>query len=305
MVTSQVRIEETRNASTSASIGSPLIYADMSYALVVYGTQSQYQSRIKDLPQNSPLAAILFNRFINSLLDQLNQNKRLESPAALFFADDRVIIAPNCHQAQYLLNVATNWAVNYSIIFNIQKSGHLLPQNVVSSTSTSHLYLHDQQIPLVFSYKYLRVIFARTGVDYSAQAALLGSRITKLINAMMSVSDTWYPCIRLNIFKVILSPMLEYSLPLIFPEHLRNRPSVSWKILHTAYYNSIKWIAGGNANRPHITCNLLGLLPFKDRAIQLSGRFYQHFTKTKDNNPLRCILDSRDWYPKSNSRVKL
>ena len=81
---------------------------------------------------------------------------------------------------------------------------------------------------------------SRTGVDYSVQAQLLNSRVQKQINAMRWVSDTCCLRIRYNIFKAILSPTFEYSLPILFAEYLRNRNSPSWKILHTTYYDSIK-----------------------------------------------------------------
>ena len=253
-----------------------LMYHDMSYALVVNGSQSQLQSQNRGLPQGSPLAPILFNRFINTLLEELNRGARLNSPAALFFADDGVIIAPNSRIAQDLLHRADHWSQQHSMVFNIRKYGPLIATNRILNIPNSCLYLQDKPIPQVHSYKYLGVIISRNGVDYSAQAELLNSRVQKQINVMRLVSDTWCPRIRYNIFKVILSPTLEYSVPILFAEYLRNRNSTSWKILHATYYDSIKWIAGGNANRPHITCNLLGLLPFKDRAIHLSGRFYQH-----------------------------
>ena len=282
-----------------------LMYHDMSYALVVNSSQSQLQSRTRGLPQGSPLAPILFNRFINSLLQELNQKATPNSPATLFFADDGVIIAPNARIAQDLLYKADNWSHQHSMLFNIRKCGHLISTDQNLNIPHSFLYLQNTPIPQVHSYKYLGVIISRTGVDYSSQAQLLKSRVQKHINAMTWVSDTWSPLIRYNIFKVIISPILEYSLSILFAEYLRNRNSPSWKILHATYYDSIKWIAGGNANRPHITCNLLGLLPFKDRTIQLSGRFFQHLVKSDQDNPLRCILDSLNWFPKSNTRVRL
>jgi len=282
-----------------------LMYHDMSYALVVNGTQSRFQSLTRGLPQGSPLAPILFNRFINSLLQDLNQNTKSDTPAALFFADDGVIIAPNARQAQHLLNIATSWADTHSMRFNIRKCGLLVSRRQAVNGMISPLFLHNLPIPQVQSYKYLGVIISRTGVNYSAQAEMLSSRVQKQINAMMWVSDTWCPRIWYNIFKVILSPTLEYSLPLIYAEHLGNRQSPCLKILMAGYYDSVKWIAGGNDNRPHITCKLLGLLPFKDRAIQLTSRFYHHWTKTNTDNPLRCILESLNWYPKSNARVRI
>jgi len=49
-----------------------LMYRDMSYSLIVNGCESQKPPRTSGLLQGSPLSPILFNRFINSLLQSLN-----------------------------------------------------------------------------------------------------------------------------------------------------------------------------------------------------------------------------------------
>jgi len=282
-----------------------LMYHEMSYTLVVNGCQSGPQIRTRGLPQGSPLAPILFSRFINGLLQSLNCNSPPHSPSALFFADDGVLIAPTLRVAQQLVNCASSWADANGMSFNILKCGHLITGTPADNTTYSPISLNQQPIPHVISYKYLGVIIAEHGIDFLNQAEMLSTRMMKKINAMKWVSDTWAPRIRFNIFKVILSPTLEYSLSLLYAHHLHNLRHPSWKILERAYHAGIKWIAGGNANRPHLTCNLLGLLPFKDRAVHLFGRFYLHLIALHSDNPLRSILDSLNWYPQSRSRIRL
>jgi len=282
-----------------------LMYCDMGYALVVNRCQSQFCQRTRGLPQGSPLAPILFNRFIDSLLQTLNRNTVPEVPTALFFADDGVIITPTLVQTQLLLDLASEWSDNHGMSFNILKCGHLITGTSISNAPLTPLVLNRQAIPRVTAYKYLGVIISVKGIDFSGQADMLCSRIEKQINAMKWVSDTWAPRIRLNIFKAILSPTLEYSLPLLHAHHLRNSGDMSWKLVEKAYYSSMKRIAGGNANRPHLTCNLLGLLPFKDRSLHLFTRFYLHLIATHRDNPLRSILHHLNWFPKSYKRIKL
>jgi len=118
-------------------------------------------------------------------------------------------------------------------------------------------------------------------------------------------SVTWAPRIRLNIFKSILLPTLEYSLPLLYPNYQRNRKAQECIIHTNAYNNCLTWIAGGNARRPHITAHLLGLLPFLDRAQDLFTRFYLHLMTMSPSNHLRAILDCSNWYPKSNHCMRI
>ena len=65
------------------------------------------------------------------------------------------------------------------------------------------------------------------------------------------------------------------------------------------YNNCLKWITRGNANRPHITSHLLGLLLFNDCAIHLHSRFYLHLMDMDSHNPLTSILNGRAYYLKS------
>jgi len=82
-----------------------------------------------------------------------------------------------------------------------------------------------------------------------------------------------------------------------------NLKSKSWIPINNIYNNCLTWIACGNANRPHITSYLLGLLPFRNRAQQLFTRFYLHLMAMNLLNPLRSIHDRHCWYPKSNHHM--
>ena len=146
-------------------------------------------------------------------------------------------------------------------------------------------------------------MFYSQGIDFIAQSNMLTLPVEWKWGAMSWFSNLWCPRIRLNIMKSILFPTLEYSLPLLFAQLQRDPKSPSWKQLNTVYNNCLKWITGGNANRPHITSHLLGLLPFNDRAVNLHSRFYLHLMAMDSHNPLTSILNRRAWYPKSNRYI--
>ena len=146
-------------------------------------------------------------------------------------------------------------------------------------------------------------MFYSQGIDFIAQSNRLTLRVERQLEAMRWFSNIWCPRIRLNIMKSILFPTLEYSLPLLFGHFQRDPKSPSWKQLNTVYNNCLKWITGGNANRPHITSLLLGLLPFNDRAVNLHSRFYLHLMAMDSHNWLTSILNRRAWYPKSNRYI--
>jgi hypothetical protein len=176
--------------------------------------------------------------------------------------------------------------------FNISKCGYLYTGTKSTVPCNTQLLLNNQAIPKVTGYKYLGVLFGEKGIDYLEQGKLLSNRVNKLRGAISWHSDTWPPRIRYNIFKTILTPTLEYSLPLMYAYHLDHQKTPAWQLLKDSYYSCINWIAGGNAKRQHITCNLLGILPFEDRCRHIYTRFYHHLTTAHSDNPVRSMLEN-------------
>ena len=209
-----------------------LMYHDMTFSVIVNGSQSPSQIRTTGLPQESPLSPILFNRFIDSLLQTLNWQNSPSFPSALFFADDGILISPTLAKAQSLLNQALRWADQHAMSFNISKCGYLITHSASKAPAAIRpsLQLNGEQIPVVQSYKYLGVMFSTFGIDFQAQGKMLAQRVDRHLGAMRWFSTTWSPRIRLNLMKSILLPTLEYSLPLIYRQFVRNHKTPGWKI---------------------------------------------------------------------------
>ena len=280
-----------------------LMYRDMTFSILIKCCKSPLQSRNCGLLQGSPLLPMIFNRFINSLLQTLNLQSPASFPSALFFADDTVVISPTFSKAQALLNQASYWADKRGMSFNIPKCGYLLTHTAPKSMHLPVLVLNNQPITFVQSYRYVGVMFSSKGMNFPVQGNLLSLRVENLLSAMRWNCNTWCPRLRFNLFQRIILPSLEYSVPLLYANFLRNRKSTSWIAINNTYTNCLTWIAGGNAHRPHITSHLLGLLPFRDCAQHLFTRFYLHLMDMDLLNPLRCILDRHCWYPKFNHHM--
>jgi len=182
------------------------MYRDISYSLIVHGCQTQKHHLTSGLLPGSPLSPILFNRFINSLLQSLNWNIQPTFPSALFFADDGVLIAPTITKAPSLVYQASSWADKHGMSFNIPKCGYMVTNQPIRSYLPHMLTLANQHIPFVTCYKYLGVMFQSKGIDILEQGNLLSQRVASCLTAMRWFSDTWAPRIRLNIFICILLP---------------------------------------------------------------------------------------------------
>jgi len=280
-----------------------LIFRDMNFSLIVNGCPSAQHNRNCGLLQGSPLSPILFNWFINSLLQSLNWQSRPSFPSALFFVDDAVIISPTIQHVQSLVNMATRWADQHGIAFNILKCGSLQTHCAARTPMPSSILCNNQPIPFVNTYKYLGVMFASKGIDFDSQSTLLCERVGRHLGALRWYSASWCPRIRFNILKSILLPTLEYSLPLLHTHLPKDGKPKAWVTMNTAYNNCLQSIAGSAANRPHITCHLLALLPLKDHALHLHSRFYLHLLSMDKNNLLQAILHKNLWYPRTTHRI--
>ena len=153
------------------------MFHDMSFSLIVNGCPSPQQNRNCGLLQGSPISPILFNLFINSLLQSLNWQSRPSFPSALFFADNRVIISPTIQHAQSLVNIATRWADQHGMAFNIVKCGYLRTHTAARTPMPSLILLNNETIPFVNSYKYLGVMFAFKGIDFQSQRTQLCEKV--------------------------------------------------------------------------------------------------------------------------------
>jgi len=217
-----------------------LMFRDMSFSLIVNGCPSAKQNRNCGLLQGSPLSPILFNRFINSLLQSLNWQSRPSFPSALFFADDGVIISPTVQRAQSLVNMAARWADQHGMAFNIGKCGYLRTHTAARTPMPHSILLNNQPIPSVSTYKYLGVMFHSKGINFEAQSTVLCERVGRQLGALRLYSSSWCPRIRFNILKSILLPTLEYSLPLLYGHFLKDRKSKAWVTMNTAYNNCLQ-----------------------------------------------------------------
>src|SRR5579859_5038880 len=104
-----------------------LIYTLMfkygSFHLVVNGELSPSIDRNCGLPPGSSFSPIIFDMFVDPLVDRLNQTSTDILPSCLFFADDGLLLAHSLQHARMMLNIAEKWAKENGMIYNVSKCG--------------------------------------------------------------------------------------------------------------------------------------------------------------------------------------
>ena len=97
--------------------------------------------------QGSKLGPILYNLFVNDLLDDLNQSKLGASIgpihiAALGFADDILLISDEPWKLQHLRNICQSWAIKNKMTFNTPKCKVM----VFNSATKKVIFILDNRV---------------------------------------------------------------------------------------------------------------------------------------------------------------
>ena len=112
--------------------------------------------------QGSKLGPVLFNVFINDLLNELDNSPIGAQLAGLTistlgFADDIVLIADNPKDLQQLLLICESWATRNRMSFNSDKCNVMVFN---SKTDNLHFHLAGHELSIVEKYKYLGILLS-------------------------------------------------------------------------------------------------------------------------------------------------
>jgi hypothetical protein len=178
--------------------------------LLVGSEKSSGIDNQRGLPQGSALSPIIFNFFINGLIESLEaQEKQGELPSnCLFFADDGNLHATSKQDMQRLLDICQTWAVEYGMTFAPEKS-------VVVAKEEQALYLGESQLPQVESCKYLGIPFICNGPDWSSAARDMATKAKAVVMALAKCGfnkTDWCPSAKIDVYKLFVRSQMEYGM---------------------------------------------------------------------------------------------
>ena len=188
---------------------------DFNYSrLNVSGIKSEKIMHLRGLPQGSSLSPILFNFYIDSLIDLLQQENLMMDTMGvqsnnLFFADDGNIHSNDKSTVQKILDIAYKWESEFGMKFSPEKC------LVLSKQKNLCLKIGETQLPEVDQAIYLGIYLNTNGFD-SKKFALNCAR--KVESAVMQLvkngysSKYWSPGIKLSVYKQFIRPTAEYGM---------------------------------------------------------------------------------------------
>ena len=162
--------------------------------------------------QGSPASPALFNIFIDDLAHDIERLAGFNvERAAIFYADDVLLLARNEWELQRLLDIATHWATQNGMTWSTRKSHVMVPLG-----HTGKFVLAGVPLQRVDEITYLGVTLNRDGIT-----------ATKLRQRIQAAQARWSSVLRLEkrlgdiptetavtFFKTVVRPAAEYGLHL-------------------------------------------------------------------------------------------
>jgi hypothetical protein len=184
----------------------------------------------RGLLQGSALSPILFNIYINDLIEMINQNTNI----GYGYADDIIIICEDRTETIKIINKIEIWSKENTMDLNKNKCGILN----IRKTKDKNARKEIKNIPIVKEYKYLGIIFDEK-LNLDRHLEELNTKLTTRAKTLKK--QTWRYGIetKIIIWNSLITSILSYSK---IVEKARGK--YKWKKLESLYKKTCKIVLG-------------------------------------------------------------
>jgi Reverse transcriptase (RNA-dependent DNA polymerase) len=219
-----IQLRKMKLSSEVIKVLEKLFNNNKSY-LIVKGRKSEPIYNLRGLLQGSSLSPLLFNLFINELIQELDHR---DSPKLLtsglrtncfFFADDGNLHARNRSDMVRLLGICEQWSNRVGMVFAPAKC-------FVLSRKKVHLTLYGNELPQPETVEYLGIAFNWQGIRWSAHVSKRVKKATNLLSVLSGLGlnvTGWPQRSSILVYKSFLRSTLEYGIGLsvLSKEHIQ------------------------------------------------------------------------------------
>ena len=270
---------------------------DFNYSkLNVSGIKSEKIPHLRGLPQGSSLSPILFNFYIDSLIDILEQENLMMNSMGiksnnLFFADDGNIHSNDREVVQKLLDIAHKWENEFGMKFSPEKCLILSKQKNLS------LKIGGNLLPQVSEAVYLGIPFTENGFDSKKFAENCAQKIQGAVMQLAKngySSKYWSPGIKLSVYKQFIRPAAEYGLQIKILEKSELDILESAQLKASRILLQLPWNCSIQAIR-----RLFCLESMECRNKILNAKFLRCMKTLKENLQISRLVNIASTYSKS------
>jgi hypothetical protein len=264
------------------------LLSNCSTTIAVNGTLTKEVKLEKGLFQGSLLSPILFDVFIDDLAASINIPTCVGVPKCLLFADDILLTSSTKTEMLMLLDTVVIWCRDNEMTINVPKSG--------TTHKRSQLFINNEEIPQVNTYRYLGIPLSRKGIDPTDLIEENLRRATGALNLVRNslASRLWPPATKITIYKLFIRSVLEYAAPILVLLKAKGlylkTISGGIKKMQALQNDAVKWIFCRKRPLPTLE-SLAGLSTIQYRFEELTARFRLHLVKANAENPIKYWSD--------------
>ena len=264
--------------------------------LDVSGIKSEKILHLRGLPQGSSLSPILFNFYIDSLIDLFQEENLMMDTMGiktnnLFFADDGNIHSNDAIIVQRLLDIASRWQLDYGMKFSAEKCLILSRQNNLK------LNIGGAELPQVDKATYLGIPFTVNGFDSKTFAHNCARKVESAVMQIVKngfASKYWSPGIKFSVYKQFIRPTAEYGLQVKILENSDLDILESSQLKASRILLQLPWNCSIQAIR-----RLFCLESMQCRNKILNAKFLRSLKTLKENLQIARLFNFASTYAKS------
>jgi len=208
---------------------SRLMFTQMFAILIVNGKQTRKVRLNRGLFQGSLLSPILFNIYIDDLLEEIHEKfVTMENRhPAIMYADDLLLMWKNAEDALNMWILMQKWNQENKMRFKMSKCSYITLGNRIPELEAIGLQHRVE-------YKHLGVNLTARGFDWQTHVDRTTLKAKKVMALLRSYCYTWEPDIKIQLVKAFILPITQYAIPLMVADASRalTRPLIEDCLAH-------------------------------------------------------------------------